>query len=30
MIGLSALAKAEPRDLIELLAPLFQRLVDEP
>ncbi len=29
MIGLSALADAEPRDLIELLAPLFQRLVEE-
>jgi len=29
MIGLSALAEAEPRDLIELLTPLFQRLVEE-
>jgi AcrR family transcriptional regulator len=28
MIGLSALAKADPADLIGILAPLFQQLVD--
>jgi hypothetical protein len=28
MIGLSALAEAKPADLIKLLAPLFQQLVD--
>ena len=28
MIGLSALAEAEPADLIELLAPVFEQLVD--
>jgi AcrR family transcriptional regulator len=28
MIGLSALADAEPADLIKILAPLFQQLVD--
>jgi AcrR family transcriptional regulator len=30
MIGLSALAEAEPGDLVQLLAPLFQQLVDRP
>jgi AcrR family transcriptional regulator len=28
MVGLSALAEAEPADLIKILAPLFQQLVD--
>jgi len=28
MIGLSALAEAEPADLIKILAPLFQQLID--
>jgi AcrR family transcriptional regulator len=28
MIGLSALAKAEPADLIKILAPVFQQLID--
>lgn len=27
MIGLTALADAEPADLIEILAPLFEQLV---
>jgi AcrR family transcriptional regulator len=30
MIGLSALAEAEPGALVQLLAPLFQQLVDRP
>lgn len=30
MIGLGALAKAEPADLIRLLAPLIEQLVDSP
>src|ERR1700674_218497 len=28
MIGLSALAEAEPADLIQILAPMFQQLID--
>jgi AcrR family transcriptional regulator len=28
MVGLSALAEAEPSDLIKILAPLFQQLID--
>jgi hypothetical protein len=28
MVGLSALAEAEPAALIKLLAPLFQQLID--
>lgn len=28
MIGLSALAEAEPEALVRVLAPLFERLVD--
>ena len=28
MMGLSALAEAEPNDLVELLTPLFQQLID--
>jgi hypothetical protein len=30
MIGLSPLAEAEPGALVQLLAPLFQQLVDRP
>lgn len=29
MIGLSALTKAKPKDLVRILAPLFQQLVDD-
>lgn len=28
MIGLSALANADPKDLVRILAPLFQQLID--
>ena len=29
MIGLSALTKAKPKDLVKILAPLFQQLVED-
>ncbi len=29
MIGLSSLTKAKPKDLVKVLAPLFQQLVED-